>query len=303
MARTKFYCGPKGNITREELGEMDATGKYVVDEKYDGCWCMIRVTDSEIVHMESRVGKEFTGADTDGLYGVRLWEEARNVILIGEVEPDYVGGRQIGTRRLKLFDIIEANGVDLTGLALTARRARLEALYAEFLDTGYISHRDNEGGLGCGELLVHLAEQRTSGFQEFFDEVVARSGEGLVVKKKVSYYQPKNSDGKIKEWMKCKPNRFVDYVCTGHGLAEKGTPNLQLSLWKDNALVKVLTTGIPKELWHLPAESFVGKVLEVGGMEMFPSGALRHAHIQRIRDDKPSEDCTHEAAMNARKVA
>jgi len=237
------------------------------------------------------VGLEFTQADTGGLYGLKL-SSPKTLTLVGELVADLVDNRQVGTRRLYFFDFLTEDGEDLRGFILRARRERLVSLYQSFM-------RDNP--------LLQLVEQRTSGFQGFFDEILNRNGEGVVVKKKVSYYRPKNSDGKIKEWVRCKPKRTVDYVVTGTGTAEKGTPNLELSLWKSlkngSKLVKTLTTGIPKELWHLDPQDFVGKVVEVTGMELFPSGALRHAHIQRIREDKLSEDCTFEAAMNARKVA
>jgi hypothetical protein len=93
----------------------------------------------------------------------------------------------------------------------------------------------------------------------------------------------------------------------GHGLAEKGTPNLDLGLWKDckvqgRKLVKVLTCTVPvaAPFRDMPLDSLLGRIVEVEGAEVWPSGALRHGHIQRLRDDKRPEDCTHDAAMRVR---
>ena len=38
---------------------------------------------------------------------------------------------------------------------------------------------------------------------------------------------------------------------------------------------------------------------EVEGAEVFPSGAVRHGHVKRVREDKRSEGCTHAAAVSA----
>ena len=44
---------------------------------------------------------------------------------------------------------------------------------------------------------------------------------------------------------------------------------------------------------------FVGKVVECKGAEVHDSGALRHGHLERVRDDKSPEECTLEAALRA----
>ena len=90
-----------------------------------------------------------------------------------------------------------------------------------------------------------------------------------------------------------------------HGVAEKGTPNVDLGLWKDlkngKKLVKVLTCLIPV-LWKMPPDELVGQVVEAAGWEIWPSGALRHAQLNHRpgpRTDKRPEDCTYSAAMEA----
>ena len=77
-------------------------------------------------------------------------------------------------------------------------------------------------------------------------------------------------------------------------------------LWKDckvqgRKLVKVLTCSVPPVPFRaVLLDSLVGLVVEVEGAEVWPSGALRHAIIQRLRNDKPAQECTHDAAMRVR---
>jgi ATP-dependent DNA ligase len=172
------------------------------------------------------------------------------------------------------------------------RRAGLETIY--------------ECCVGVNDRIT-LTEQRLTDARQFYDQVLSRNGEGLVLKRLDSDYRPRNADGKVDCWIRCKPKRTIDYVVMGHGVAEKGTPNLELGLWKDckvqgRKLVKVLTCSVPvtPPFRGTQLDALVGSVVEAEGAEVWPSGALRHAVIQRLRNDKPVEDCTYEAAMRVR---
>lgn len=289
--RTKFYVGPKRDISRSELSKLEVTGKYVCEEKHDGVWGLMEIQNGKVRHIESRVGIEFMGADVEGLIGLQVFPDSiNNTLIVGELVADWVGNEQNGTRRFRIFDIILLNNNGLRDEPLCKRREILETLWSQRAPS-------------TGDR-IFLVEQRTNGFQLFFDEIIAKEhGEGVVVKKKFSYYHAKNSDGKIEEWVRCKPRRTVDYVVTGHGVADKGTPNLQLSLYKNSKLVYVMKCGIPKELGYIPPPNWVGKVVELIGQEIFPSGSLRFGEIKRIRTDKNPIDCTIESAYNAIKVA
>jgi ATP-dependent DNA ligase len=286
--RISLYQGPKNSITPEELESYERTGHWAFEEKHDGVWACASVVDGIITQLTSRVGLPI---DADGIVGMKL-RAGGDGLLVGELTADLVGEQRTGTRRLRLFDVLEWLGVDFRKMPLFMRRAGLETIY--------------ECCVGANDRIT-LTEHRLAGAVQFYDDVLACGGEGLVLKRLDSTYCPRNADGKVDYWIRCKPKRTVDYVVMGHGVAEKGTPNLELGLWKEckvqgRKLVKVLTCSVPvaPAFRGLSLDSLIGHVVEAEGAEVWPSGALRHAVIQRLRDDKPVQDCTHEAAMRVR---
>jgi ATP-dependent DNA ligase len=273
-------------IDKAELAKLDKTGDYVLEEKFDGDWALATVgRDGKIAAVESRTGISFGGTKMRGLIGLDLGVPSAR--LCAELVADNVNGKKVGQRRLHLFDMIEFEGQDTRRLPLSSRRERLEWVH------GRID--------GSASQLVKLVTQIESDFCAAYDEIIDENGEGGVVKLKSSLYNPINSDGKVEEWMRIKPKRYIDYVVMSHGAATKGTPNLQLGLIKKtktgNRPVKVMSVTVPVELRGSNLNRLVGCVVECSGYEMFPSGALRHAHVERVRKDKPSAQCTYEAAV------
>jgi ATP-dependent DNA ligase len=297
--RIKMYCGPKRMILPAELPAFEKTGMYVIEEKMDGNWCLIGVGDGRIINLKSRVGIDFEGVESEGLMGLPLFqfENKWSGTLAGELVPDMVNGRQIGTRRLYLFDLMEMGQTDIRMRPWTFRRMELEQLYFSFSET--VKAR------------IQLLHPREDNFLQFYQETLARKGEGVVIKHKRSLYNPVNADGKIEDWLRCKPKRTVDYVVMATGTAAPrtyspgGSPNFDLGLMKKTSsgvrLVKTLTVTLNNALkeWlnNRPYETLVGKVIECSGYDIFPSGALRHADVVRVRSDKTPEECTYEAAM------
>jgi ATP-dependent DNA ligase len=284
--RTKKYCGPKRMIDEKELAQLDASGDYVLEEKHDGDWALVTVgRDGKIAGIESRTGLSFGGTKVRGLVGLDI--EVPNAMLVAEMVADNINGKKVGQRRLHLFDMIQFEGQDTRKLPLESRRERLEWVH------GRISTQASD--------LVLLVDQIEDDFVAAYEEIVKDGGEGGVVKLKSSLYNPLNSDGKIEDWKRIKPKRYVDYVIMSHDVAEKGTPNFQLGLLKKTKTgvrpVKVMNVSVPVELRGANLNRLVGKVVECSGWEMFPSGALRHAHVERVRKDKPASQCTYEAAV------
>ncbi len=282
--RLSIYVGPKGDVSPDELDALEATKAWVADIKKDGFWACAVVDGGVIVQMVSRTGLDFSGGEAQGLIGLKVFPSGSGR-LVGELTADAdASGERIGVRRLHVFDVLDWNGLDLRDLVQIERREALEMIYAAVI------HRD----------LVRLVEQRQSGFRAWFDEVVASGGEGLVLKRKDATCRPTNADGKIDTWAKCKPYRSVDYIVVSVGKAAKGTPNVDLGLYKNGRVVKVLTCTLPPEWRKLSPERLVGYVVEAEGREIWPSGALRHAqlgHRSGPRTDKSPEECTIEAAL------
>lgn len=291
--RINLYVGPKVTVSRDDLAVMEATGEWVFEEKKDGFWCLAVVTNGVVTAMISRTGLEFSGAEVAGLVGRSVTPFGRGVgsgRVMGELTADpNAAGEKCGMRRLHVFDVLDWNGLDFRDFPQKERREALEFVY--------------ERGIACD--VIHLVEQRTEGIVAWFDEIIARGGEGIVAKKKGTKLRAANADGKIEDWVRAKKKRTIDYVVMAHGVAEKGTPNVDLGLYKQTKagvrLVKVCTCLIPPA-WFKSVQppDLVGRVVEAAGWEVFPSGALRHAQLNHRtgpRTDKQPESCTYEAAM------
>lgn len=287
--RIKNYVGPKRMLLREELPSFE-TGDWVAEPKLDGFWCLAEIQGGRIAALSSRTGLPLDGAHGGDLIGAKVGHDGLTGLLCGELTADTVNGERCGTRRLHLFDALEWCGIDLRGRNTVVRREALELIH---------QHLTCAPAPRCSPEILRLVERRDAGFLAWYDEIVTAGGEGLVLKAKTSLYVCRNSDGKVDTWHRVKPLRTVDYVVMGHGLAEKGTPNVDLGLYKivkgAPKLVKTLTVALVS--LKVPAASLVGSVLECAGYEIWPSGALRSAKIVRIRTDKLPTDCTIDAVM------
>jgi hypothetical protein len=287
--RINLYVGPKETIAREALAKLEASGEWVFEEKHDGFWCLATVENGVVAQLASRVGLAFEGAEAAGLLGLSLQIGLRSTgRVVGELTADTTEkGERAGMRRLRLFDVLDWNGHDLRELPQTERREALEMIYAaSFADAD----------------VVELVEQRGEGITAWFDEIIARGGEGIVAKRRTARYRARTGDGKIDEWCRCKKRRTVDYIVMAQGTADKGTPNLDLGLFKKGKLTKVLTCSLPPEWRRFRPEDLIGRVVEAAGWEIWPSGALRSAqlgHRPGPRTDKLPESCTLEDALRS----
>lgn len=282
--RTQWYVGPKVDVPRRRLVELDATGRYAVEEKHDGAWAMGQIEDGVLTSVESRVGLNW-GSSLVG--AVVFPKEIRKARLIGELKADLVNDERTGIRRWNLFDVLE---LEIDGQGLT-----------DWRDEPYVARRtvlENLEPLIVSDRVL-LVEQRLTAFTSFYDDVVAHDGEGVVIKLLTSKHRSSNASGKTDDWLRCKPRRSVDYVVVERGFAEKGTPRAELGLFKDDKLVRVMATTVPRRCREAAVP---GAVVELIGQEIFPSGAIRFGEMQRVRDDKLAEDCTYEAALSAAKI-
>lgn len=279
MGRIRTYLGPATQVTPDDIGRYE-DGTWGAEEKRDGCWAECQ-TDSagRIASFTSRVGKPFGGDAVNGLMGMQTHLPAST--LIGELETGSQAAtdryRALGYRRFHVFDVITIADQDLRFQTYEARRRVVEEI---------VRSRDPNVAKR-----TPIVRQRYEDFETFWREIEADGGEGMVFKKRGSLYMPVNSDGKVEQWARCKPYRFIDYVVVGHGKSSLGDDNIQAGLYIGGKLKRVCTIKNPPP--KLPP---VGSVIECKGGEVFKSGALRHGHMERLRPDKDPEDCTLEAA-------
>lgn len=284
MSRIKTYLGPRTQVTPDSIDRFEREGCWGAEEKRDGCWAEVRTDDEgRISEITSRVGKPFGGEHVVGLEGLKT--HLPRSVLVAELETASEAAtdrfRALGYRRLHVFDALLIGGQDITGHTYDARRRVVEEIVAN-------------GAPDVAQRLL-IVRQATSDFQTLFDDVMADGGEGLVFKRLGSLYRPINSDGKVDEWVRCKPYRFVDYVVMEIGSSPSGQPNLQAGLYVKGSLKRVCTIKSPPPR-VLKMAGLVGSVIECKGAEIFKSGALRHGHFERLRPDKTPQDCTLAAA-------
>jgi len=278
MSRIKTYLGPRLQITPDEISRYE-NGAWAAEEKRDGAWAEVKIgPDGKIQSLTSRVGKLFTGDTSNGLVGLQT--HLPNSILVGELEAASEAAtdryRALGYRRLHIFDAPILAGQDLTSQDYETRRKIVE----QFVP----------GKTEDVKLRLLVVKQASHNFKDFYASVMEDGGEGLVFKKRNSLYRPMAGDGKVDSWIRCKPVNFVDYVVLRVDKSEGGTDNLKVGLYINGKLTEWCTIkNLPRSV---KPHELVGKVIECRGAEILKSGALRHGHFERVRDDKPKESCT-----------
>jgi len=151
-----------------------------------------------------------------------------------------------------------------------------------------------------GTDFVRVIERRTSGLKSFFEEVVARGGEGLVIKDIYGTYGM--------GWAKMKKCYPVSCIVTGKK-AGKGAyaptfGSLALSVHHEGRLVEIGFVAIQetslRERIAANFDQYVGKVIDVLIQEVHapssgnPCGRFRHATYERFRDDVDAHTVTFE---------
>lgn len=275
----KEYIGPKNQISPDELSKYE-DGKWVAGEKRDGHWACLKTDDNCIVQkVIAQSGTEFGSNAVRGIKGRNIG--IPNSSIIGELETGTQAAtkfyKSFGYRRFHMFDIHRLKGESATILSYDLRRKLVVAVGEK------IFSKDPE----IAKRLLIVREQ-TSNFLDFYKDVMAENGEGLVLKRLSSTYSSHTSDRKTDDWTKVKQDRFIDFLVMGHKLSATGIDQLDIGLLSDGAFKRIQTILCPKG-FH--PKDLVGKVIEVRGGEIMDSGALRHARYERVREDRAKETC------------
>ena len=283
--RVATYLGPASQVTPDSIDKFEREGVWAAEEKRDGCWAEIRTDKSgTVTALRSRVGKTFGPAHVQGLVGLRT--HLPDSVLVAELESASEAATErsqaLGYKRVHVFDVLVINGIDCTRHCYDQRRKVVVQLVGAAKDS-YVAKR------------LCVVRQTTTGFHDFYIDVMKDAGEGLVFNRRESLYRPYNADGKVDGWVRCKSRCCVDYVVMGVGASPGGAPNLQVGLHVNGKLTRVCTIKTPPDK-ILERSDLIGSVIECKGAEVFKSGSLRHGHFERLRLDKDAGDCTLAAA-------
>jgi bifunctional non-homologous end joining protein LigD len=292
---------------------------WLLERKFDGERCVARKEDG-VVRLESRTGKDLSGTYPE-VRAALAAQRAGRFVVDGEVvafegeETSFSRLQQrLGARRPSqqlveaypvvycIFDLLEADGKDLTGLPLVERRTRLEQVIVPVQ------------GLLISEAWRAESERRFA--------AACRAGwEGLIAKRADAAY----AHGRSRDWLKLKCVLGQELVVGGYtdpagsrtnfgallvGYYEEGvlryagkvgTGYSAASLAELGARLRKLETAtspfvdarpVPRGAhWTRPR-----LVAQIGFAEWTSEGRLRQARFVGLRDDKRPEEVVRERA-------
>jgi len=148
---------------------------------------------------------------------------------------------------------------------------------------------------------INTVKTATVAKQSFFEKIIKKGGEGVVLKNLDSPYNITKSRP-ITGWIKMKKEETIDafisdYVDGNVGTSFEGKVGaLILSCYLDGRAVEVArVSGIDSPLRDnitLDRAGYIGKCVELSGQEFTARNhKLKHAKIIQWRNDKTPEDC------------
>jgi bifunctional non-homologous end joining protein LigD len=294
--------------------------EWVHEIKFDGYRCLAAVAGEE-VRLHTRSGLDWT----DRFPGIA--EALRNAdlpaaLIDGEVvATDAEGNPNFSILQARLregaaqdlqfhaFDLLAADGNDLTALPLTERKAALSALLAAL------------------PAPIHIAEHIAGHGEKLFAAMCSAGQEGIISKRADAPYR----SGRTKAWLKVKCTRRQEFVIVGWSPSSaRGRPFSSLLLAQreggtlvykgkvgtgfDTAMMadvaarldKLAAKAAPVEV---PAAERRGArwvkpelVAEVAFAEFTGDGRVRHGSFIALREDKAAADVAPERPQSAPKA-
>jgi ATP-dependent DNA ligase len=247
-------------------------GFDMIQPKYDGWWACAQVLNGE-ARVYSRQGVLKATLPVD--------QSMVSCVIVGEF--------LVGTQRSKsdadfgkmiAFDVMEFGGKDIRQEQYRSRFRRLT--HGALALCGYASwlHPSEE---------YHIRDHRIA-----WKWCVERDGaEGLIFRNSFHAYED-SVIGRVKQTF------TMDYVVMdvlpGEGKHKGRMGALVCGLYEGRKLVEKVRVGggwtdVEREsIWKQP-RTYIGRVLEVRGWQVFESGSMRHPNAVRFRDDKVAKDC------------
>jgi bifunctional non-homologous end joining protein LigD len=280
---------------------------WLFEMKYDGYRCLAAVAGDE-VKLFTRSGLDWT--DKFGSLVAPLQKlEIGSALIDGEICAfDAKGRTDFSTLKNVLsnggrleffaFDLLEADGKDLTKLPLIERKERLEKLLEKSTRTDAVQYSTHVRGQG----------------QKVLDALCEGGHEGVIAKRAKSTYRGERT----KDWLKIKCLKRQEFVIGGFSPSTKrrGFASLLLGTWENGKLLyrgRVGTGFSDKLLGELderlsalsrtdspfaavPKEARKAKwvepqmVAEIAFTEMTEDEVLRHPSFIGLREDKAAEE-------------
>lgn len=285
---------------------------WLFELKYDGYRCLAAV-DGESVRLYTRSGLDWTekfSTLVEPFQRLKL----KSALIDGEICAfDQKGRTDFSTLQAVLkdggrleffaFDVLQADGKDLTKLPQVERKEKLEKLLAKTVKSGPIQYSSHVRGHG----------------QAVFDAIAKEGHEGVIAK---SANAPYRGD-RTKAWLKIKAFKRQEFVIGGWSASSRGRgfASLLVGSWEDGKLhyrgrvgtgfneESLATIGAQLEALgrrtnpfvSVPADRAKGAhwvepklVAEIAYTELTGGNILRHPSFIGLRGDKPADEVTME---------
>lgn len=318
---------PDNTAQIQKVEDLLDSPDYVAEEKIDGCHYIM------LSHMF--LSKDHVDRTENFPHLVKGFAELGmpNLILDGEINypgttsqfatrvTGATGAKAItfqeehGLIHYTIFDILRApNGTWCNGMPYEKRRKLLVYIYNNYIANSKLAE------------YVHLTDMVEVNKRAFKDNILARGGEGVVLKKKNGLYVFGKKP--MWEWMKIKQSDEADLFISGYkepameytGRAYDSWPYwmeidgvrkpvtkayqkgwvgaLELSAYVDGKpQVICFAAGLDDKTLqeiHGREEEFLGKVVQIRFMEKTEEGKPRHPSFIAFHPDKEAEECTWE---------
>ncbi|MFZ2994691.1 DNA ligase D [Sphingobium sp.] len=283
--------------------------------KYDGYRCLLSVAGDK-ARIFTRTGLDWT----DRFSAIALSAEGMDLppaLIDGEIvamddrgNPDFstlqkiLKGERTGDLHLFAFDLLEANGQDVTALTNIERKQRLAAL------------------LGNGTDIIHVADHVTGAGEKLFRAMCEAGQEGIIAKRADAPYRGKRT----KNWLKVKCTRREEFVIVGwlpSAARGRALKSLLLGQYRDGTLTYAGKVGtgfdgdtiamllqklkrLERQTAPLDAPDAQVRdatwvrpklVAEIAYAEFTSDHVLRHASFLGLREDKAADMVKPEAAI------
>lgn len=283
----------KPQLASPEGGLADGISAWVMEEKFDGHRLIVEV-EAGLSNLLSEA-KRVTAWSRNGKRRVlpRHLEDALGWLPVGIFDGELLvpGQRSYGVTELVnsdrlafvCFDLLEVNGDSVRDLSLRERRAMLE----------FIFQHPVVAALTC----LRVAEQRpcvnVETVEAWRDEIWARDGEGLILKRATSRYV---AGKRSKDWVKIKQLRTAVLTVTGWQ-ASRGKINDRgkfacAVIVDDKGHETTVKTRDDDTIATLEAEArktgrqpFLGRRLRIEYQERTPDGNYRHPRWDRWENE------------------
>jgi bifunctional non-homologous end joining protein LigD len=299
---------------RRDFGE-----DWLLERKFDGERCVAR-KEGDAVRLESRTGKSLTGTYPELRAALaaqrpdRLLVDGEVVVFDGEQTSFSSLQQRLGVTRPSptlveaipvvycVFDLLEAEGEDLTERPLLERRARLEQAI-----------RPTEN--------LRISEAWRDGSERRFAEACRSGWEGLIAKRADAPY----ARGRSKDWLKLKCVLEQEFVIGGYtepagsrtdfgallvGYYEGDRLRYAGKVGTGYSAERLTDLGLRLRALEIPESPFVDArpiprgthwtrpklVAQIGFAEWTADGRLRQARFLGLRDDKDPADVVREQA-------